>query len=154
MRFAKPDATDAELWRALEVARIDDLVASLPKGLETIAGSRGQRFSGGEQQRLTIARTVLRDPKILVLDEATSALDTATEAAVSDAIKALRGKVTTVTVAHRLATIKHADQIFFMSDGRVVSHGTFAELVAAVPEFANQAALAGLADTLGTGAAE
>ncbi len=88
LRFAKPDATDEELWQALKIARIDDLVATLPAGLDTIVGSRGQRFSGGEQQRLAIARTVLRDPKVLVLDEATSALDNDTERELQEALDA------------------------------------------------------------------
>jgi len=139
---------------ALTQAQLMPTIETRMGGIDGRIGERGLALSGGQRQRLGIARALYSQPLVLVLDEATSALDTATEAAVSDAIKALRGKVTTVTVAHRLATIKHADQIFFMSDGRVVSHGTFAELVAAVPEFANQAALAGLADTLGTGAAE
>lgn len=124
LRFAKPDATDDELWHALEVARIDDLVAGLPAGLDTVVGARGQRFSGGEQQRLAIARTVLRDPRILVLDEATSALDTATEREVQAALEALSAGRTTVTIAHRLSTVRDADQIVVLDHGRVVERGS------------------------------
>jgi ATP-binding cassette subfamily B protein len=131
LRFAKPDATDDELWRALEVAHIDDLVAELPAGLDTVVGARGQRFSGGEQQRLAIARTVLRDPRILVLDEATSALDNATERQVQAALEALSAGRTTLTIAHRLSTVRDADQIVVLDHGRVVEHGEHAGLMAA-----------------------
>lgn len=141
LRFAKPDATDAELWAALEVARIDELVASLPKGLDTIAGSRGQRFSGGEQQRLAIARTVLRDPKILVLDEATSALDNDTERELQAALDALASGRTTLTIAHRLSTVRDADQIAVLDHGQVVETGTHAELIEADGRYAHLAAV-------------
>ena len=129
LRFAKPDATDAELWQALEIAQIDDLVAGLPAGLDTVVGSRGQRFSGGEQQRLAIARTVLRDPKIIVLDEATSALDNDTERELQAALDALAAGRTTLTIAHRLSTIRDADQIAVLDHGRIVETGTHTELV-------------------------
>lgn len=140
LRFAKPEATDAELWQALEVARIDDLVASLPLGLDTIAGSRGQRFSGGEQQRLAIARTVLRDPKILVLDEATSALDNDTERELQAALDALASGRTRLTIAHRLSTIRDADQIAVLDHGQVIETGTHAELLEADGRYAHLAA--------------
>jgi ATP-binding cassette, subfamily B, bacterial len=140
LRFAKPDATDEELWQALEIARIDDLVAALPAGLDTIVGSRGQRFSGGEQQRLAIARTVLRDPKILVLDEATSALDNDTERELQAALDALANGRTTLTIAHRLSTIRNADQIAVLDHGHVVETGTHTELVATGGRYAQLAA--------------
>jgi ATP-binding cassette subfamily B protein len=140
LRFAKPDATDEELWQALEIARIDDLVAALPAGLDTIVGSRGQRFSGGEQQRLAIARTVLRDPKILVLDEATSALDNDTERELQAALDALAYGRTTLTIAHRLSTIRNADQIAVLDHGHVVETGTHTELVATGGRYAQLAA--------------
>ena len=147
LRFAKPDATDEELWQALEIARIDDLVAALPAGLDTIVGSRGQRFSGGEQQRLAIARTVLRDPKILVLDEATSALDNDTERELQAALDALANGRTTLTIAHRLSTIRNADQIAVLDHGHIVETGTHTELVATGGRYAQLAAADELSPT-------
>lgn len=114
-------------------------------GLQTMAGERGFAFSGGQRQRLGIARALYTDPLVLVMDEATSALDTATEEAVTHALRELHGDVTVVTVAHRLSTIRHADQVCFMSGGTIAARGTFDEVVAAHPEFAHQANLAGLA---------
>lgn len=131
LQLAKENADDAELWQALRVARIDSLIASLPEGLDTIVGARGFRFSGGEQQRIAIARTVLRDPAILILDEATSALDNETERLVQDGLNDLSKGRTTLTIAHRLSTIREADQIVVLDDGRVVERGTHDELLAA-----------------------
>ncbi|WP_106848726.1 ABC transporter ATP-binding protein [Blastococcus sp. Marseille-P5729] len=128
--LAKPGATEAELWRALGAAQIADLVASLPKGLDTVVGSRGHRFSGGEKQRLAIARTLLRDPKVLVLDEATSALDNDTERELQAALDRLVEGRTTITIAHRLSTIEAADRIAVLSHGKVVETGTHDELLA------------------------
>jgi ATP-binding cassette subfamily B protein len=129
LRYAKPDATDAEIEAAARAARIHDLVASLPDGYDTVVGSRGHRFSGGEKQRIAIARTLLRNPRILVLDEATSALDTETERAVQDAFDTLAEGRTTITIAHRLSTVRHADQIAVLDHGRVVERGTHEELL-------------------------
>lgn len=139
LRYAKADATDAELWQALHVAQISELVATLPDGLDTIVGARGQRFSGGEQQRLAIARTVLRDPRILVLDEATSALDNETERALQSALDALAAGRTTVTIAHRLSTIRDADQIVVLDHGRIAEIGGVDELAAAGGRYARLA---------------
>src|SRR5207253_2775839 len=111
LRFAKPDATDNEIEAAAEAAQIQRLISSLPDGYDTVVGERGYRFSGGEKQRLAIARAILRNPPILILDEATSALDTRTEHAVQEAIDALSANGTTITIAHRLSTIRNADQI-------------------------------------------
>ncbi|WNI19096.1 ABC transporter ATP-binding protein [Actinacidiphila sp. ITFR-21] len=130
LRFAKPDATDEEIRAAAEAAQIHDHIAGLPDGYDTLVGERGYRFSGGEKQRLAIARTILRDPPVLILDEATSALDTRTEGAVQDAIDALSAGRTTITIAHRLSTIRDADQIAVLDAGRIVERGTHDELVA------------------------
>ncbi len=129
LRFAKPDATDEELHQAAKAAQIHDHIASLPDGYDTVVGERGHRFSGGEKQRLAIARTILRDPPVLILDEATSALDTRTEAAVQDAIDALSANRTTLTIAHRLSTVRAADQIVVLDSGRVAERGTHEELL-------------------------
>ncbi len=128
---AKADASDAELWQALEAAQIAPLVAGLADGLDTIVGARGLRFSGGEKQRFAIARTLLRDPRVLVLDEATSALDNDTERELQAALDVVVRGRTTITIAHRLSTIRHADQIAVLDHGRVVERGTHEELVGA-----------------------
>ncbi|MFI7500774.1 ABC transporter ATP-binding protein [Streptomyces sp. NPDC049687] len=129
LRFAKPDATDEELYAAARAAQIHDHIAALPDGYDTVVGERGHRFSGGEKQRLAIARTILRDPPVLILDEATSALDTRTERAVQEAIDALSANRTTLTIAHRLSTIRSADQIVVLDAGRVAERGTHEELL-------------------------
>ncbi len=126
---AKPDATDAELEAACRAARIHHVIEALPDGYDTMVGSRGHRFSGGEKQRLAIARTLLRDPRILVLDEATSALDNETERAVQDALDELAVGRTTITIAHRLSTVRNADQIAVLDHGRVVELGSHEELL-------------------------
>jgi ATP-binding cassette, subfamily B, bacterial len=129
LRYARPDATDAELEVAARAARIHDLIASLPDGYDTVVGSRGHRFSGGEKQRIAIARTLLRNPRILVLDEATSALDTETERAVQEAFDTLSEGRTTITIAHRLSTVRDADQIVVLDHGRIVERGTHEALL-------------------------
>ncbi len=126
--LADPNASDATLWQALASAQIADLVAGLPDGLETLVGARGHRFSGGEQQRLAIARTLLRNPRVLVLDEATSALDNTTEAAVQLALDHLAVGRTTLTIAHRLSTVEEADQLAVLSAGAIIEMGTPAAL--------------------------
>jgi ATP-binding cassette subfamily B protein len=130
LRFAQPDANDEELEGALRAARIWDLVASLPDGLDTVVGERGYRMSGGEKQRLAIARLLLKDPAIVILDEATSHLDSESEVAIQRALdEALRGR-TAIVIAHRLSTIVDADRILVVDDGRIVESGTHATLLA------------------------
>ncbi|WP_225848680.1 ABC transporter ATP-binding protein [Streptomyces sp. HPF1205] len=130
LRFARPQATAEEVIAASRAAQIHDLIESLPDGYDTVVGERGYRFSGGEKQRLAITRTMLRDPKVLVLDEATSALDTRTERSVQKALDRLRAGRTTITIAHRLSTVRSADLIVVLDGGRIVEQGTHAELLA------------------------
>nr|WP_239092432.1 ABC transporter ATP-binding protein [Actinoplanes abujensis] len=140
LRYAKPGATDAELEAAARAAQIHEVIAALPDGYDTMVGSRGHRFSGGEKQRIAIARTLLRDPRILVLDEATSALDNETERAVQRAFDDLAVGRTTVTIAHRLSTIRNADQIAVVDHGRILENGTHAGLVEVGGRYATLAA--------------
>jgi ATP-binding cassette subfamily B protein len=130
LRYAKPDATDAELEEAAAAARIHHVIAALPDGYDTVVGERGYRFSGGEKQRIAIARTILRNPPILVLDEATSSLDTETERLVQEALDRLSEGRTTIAIAHRLSTIRDADQIVVLDHGSVVEIGRHEELLA------------------------
>jgi ATP-binding cassette subfamily B protein len=140
LRYAKPEATDAQIEEAARSAQIHDLIVSLPDGYDTMVGSRGHRFSGGERQRLAIARTLLRDPRVLVLDEATSALDTETERAVQKAFDALARGRTTVTVAHRLSTVRDADQILVLDHGQIIEAGNHDSLIADNGRYAGLAA--------------
>jgi ATP-binding cassette subfamily B protein len=140
LRYARPDATDDEIEAAARAAQIHDLIAGLPDGYDTVVGSRGHRFSGGEKQRIAIARTLLRDPRVLVLDEATSALDTETERAVQRALDELSRGRTTITIAHRLSTVRGADQIVVIDHGRIVEAGTHDSLVARDGRYATLAA--------------
>ena len=140
LRYARPSATDAEIEAAARAAQIHDLIAGLPDGYDTMVGSRGHRFSGGEKQRIAIARTLLRDPRVLVLDEATSALDTETERAVQKAFDALARGRTTITIAHRLSTVRNADQIVVLDHGQIIESGTHTSLVAGRGRYAALAA--------------
>lgn len=127
--LAKPGATDDELWEVLGAAQIAEHIAKLPDGLGTRVGERGYRFSGGEKQRIAVARTMLRDPRILILDEATSALDNETERALQDALDHLSQGRTTITIAHRLSTIEDADEIVVLGHGRTIERGTYSRMV-------------------------
>jgi ATP-binding cassette subfamily B protein len=130
LTYAKPSATEDELWAAVDDAQIGELIRSLPNGLDTVVGDRGYRLSGGEKQRLAIARLLLKAPEIVILDEATAHLDSESEAAVQDALaRALAGR-TSLVIAHRLSTILNADKVLVLDSGRVVETGTHAELLA------------------------
>ena len=130
LRYARPDATDAEIIAACQAANIHDRIMSFADGYETITGERGFRLSGGEKQRLAIARVLIKDPRILILDEATSALDTATERLVQEALEHAMADRTTFAIAHRLSTIMNADVIFGIADGQLIEQGAHAELLA------------------------
>jgi ATP-binding cassette subfamily B protein len=137
LRFAKPEATDEEVEEAARAAQIHELIASLPDGYGTVVGERGHRFSGGERQRMAIARTMLRNPPILVLDEATSALDTQTERLVQEALERLAAGRTTIAIAHRLSTVRDAEQIVVLDRGHVAETGTHDELLVAGGRYAS-----------------
>jgi ATP-binding cassette subfamily B protein len=130
LRYARPDVTEERMWQVLEAAQIADLVRSLPDGLETVVGERGYRLSGGERQRLAIARLLLKAPPIVVLDEATAHLDSESEAAVQRALDlAMEGR-TSIVIAHRLSTVRNADQILVVDQGRIVQRGRHEDLLA------------------------
>ena len=130
LQMIQPDASDEQIWEALEFASSSEFVRKLPQGLDTVIGDRGIRLSGGERQRLVLARAVIRKPSILVLDEATSALDTENEKKIQEAIDRLKGTMTVIVVAHRLSTIRHADQVIVIDQGKLVERGEFVQLAA------------------------
>jgi ATP-binding cassette subfamily B protein len=130
LRYARPEASEEEMWAALRAAQIGELVEALPDQLDTVVGDRGYRLSGGEKQRLALARLLLKAPRVVVLDEATAHLDSESEAAVQKALKtALRGR-TSLVIAHRLSTIREADEILVVHDGRIAERGRHEELLA------------------------
>jgi ATP-binding cassette subfamily B protein len=137
LRQAAPTATEEELWAALAAAQVDHVIAALPEGLETVVGARGHRFSGGERQRLAVARTLLVNPPILVLDEATSSLDTDTERELQAALDNLMAGRTTLTIAHRLSTVRNADEIVVLEGGRVVERGSHEDLLSSGGRYAS-----------------
>jgi ATP-binding cassette subfamily B protein len=129
LRYARPNATDEELEAATRAAAIHDRIAELPEGYDTFVGERGYKLSGGEKQRIAIARVLLKDPRILILDEATSALDTVSERLIQAAFERVMAGRTTIAIAHRLSTILRADRILVYERGRIVERGTHAELI-------------------------
>jgi ABC-type multidrug transport system fused ATPase/permease subunit len=141
-----PDGTfkESQIWKSLEVSQLGDFVRNLPSQISTIVDDQGSSLSGGQRQRLGIARALITGPRLLILDEATSALDGETEANISAAIQSLKGEVTVILIAHRLSTVRQADQVVYLENGKVVSVGTFDEVRSSVPNFNNQAKLMGL----------
>jgi ABC-type multidrug transport system fused ATPase/permease subunit len=142
--FPAETATDASIWHALEVAQLSDFVRNLPGGIDEHIGESGVKFSGGQRQRLGIARAMFTHPKLIILDEATSSLDGQTESEISSALAQLSGSVTFLIIAHRLSTIREATQVVYMDKGSVVARGTFSEVRTQVSDFENQAQLMGL----------
>src|SRR5262249_36191116 len=129
IRYGRPDATKDEIERACRLAQIHDVIAALPEGCQTKEGERGYKLSGGEKQRLALARVILRDPRILILDEATSSLDSRSEALIQQALEPLLAGRTSLVIAHRLSTVLRADQILVLDKGRIVERGTHGELL-------------------------
>lgn len=144
MGFPKKVASDELVWAALEVAQLAEHVRGLPQGIDTVVGHGGTMMSGGQRQRLGIARAMFTQPKLLVLDEATSSLDGQTETDVSDSLGGLKGAATVILVAHRLSTVRNADQVVYMENGKILARGTFSEVRSLIPNFDNQAKLMGL----------
>jgi ATP-binding cassette subfamily C protein len=142
--YSLGDLDRAKVLKCLQTAQLDEYMSTLPNGIDTIVGEAASRMSGGQLQRLGIARAIYTDPKLLVLDEATSALDGKTESDVSDAIIALKGKITIVLIAHRLSTVLKADRLAYLESGKLLCVGTFDEVKKQIPEFAHQASLSGL----------
>jgi ABC-type multidrug transport system fused ATPase/permease subunit len=142
--FGVPDdeIADDQVWEALALAQLADVVRSLTEGLDHMIGEGGVQLSGGQRQRLGVARAVYHDPKVLMFDEATSALDNETEFKLTELLDGLRGRLTTITIAHRLSTVRRCDRLFYLEQGRVIAQGTFAELNAAIPGFARMVELA------------
>jgi subfamily B ATP-binding cassette protein MsbA len=129
IRFARPDATRAEIEAVSRIAHADEFIRGFPDGYDTVVGERGIKLSGGQRQRIAIARAILADPRILILDEATSSLDSESEALIQDGLRRLREGRTAFVIAHRLSTIRSADQILVLEDGEIVERGTHAQLM-------------------------
>jgi ABC-type multidrug transport system fused ATPase/permease subunit len=144
MGFPLHVATDERVNRAIQIAGLTDFVSSLPRGLDTQVGENGAKISGGQRQRLGIARAMFTEPKLLVLDEATSALDGETESKIAESILGLKGKVTVIMIAHRLSAVRDADQVIYVEEGKLIAKGSFGELRSQIPDFDQQARLMGL----------
>ena len=141
--FPNEFSRNDEVVRSLKIAQLWDFVAGLPNGLDTYVGERGAKISGGQRQRLGIARALFTNPKLLVLDEATSSLDGMTEIGISEAISALSGEVTVVLIAHRLSTVRNVDQVVYLDQGKVLAVGSFDQVRSQVPDFDAQVRLMG-----------
>ena len=142
--FEPLEIPETEIWRAIEIAQLSELISSLPKGLDSVIGEGGANLSGGQRQRLGIARAILSNPRLLVMDEATSSLDSQTEETLTNAIRELSGHSTVIIIAHRLSTVRDANQVCYVQNGKVEFIGSFEEVVRQVPEFATQAQIMGL----------
>ena len=142
--YSKDLASDEMVWEAVNFAELGDVVKKLPNGLDTEIGERGIKLSGGQRQRLGIARALFSKPQLLVLDEATSSLDSETEQRISKAIQNLQGKVTVVIIAHRLSTVREADHVYYLEDGKIKASGSFEVVRKMSPGFDQQAKLLGL----------
>ena len=144
MSFPSELVADSDIWKALDGALLSDFVKELPEDLDSYVGDRGVNLSGGQRQRLGIARALFTQPRMLILDEATSSLDGKTEAAISRAIQAMHGRVTVITIAHRLSTVMNSDRVLYLDQGRLIAQGKFNEVRNLVPDFDEQAKLMGL----------
>jgi ABC-type multidrug transport system fused ATPase/permease subunit len=142
--YPRAEATDELVWEALKVAQLADFVKNLPQKLDSEVGDRGTKISGGQRQRLGIARAMFTKPLLLVLDEATSSLDGETEANISGAVQQMRGNVTVIMIAHRLSTVRDADLVLYMNNGKLIGSGSFNEVRKLIPDFDKQANLMGL----------
>jgi subfamily B ATP-binding cassette protein MsbA len=135
--YGRPDATEDQILRAARLARADEFIRKLPDGYNTLLGERGETLSGGQRQRIAIARALIRDSPILLLDEPSASLDAESEAAIFEGLNTLLAGRTSITIAHRLATVRNADRIFVLDDGRIVEEGTHQQLLAAGGEYAH-----------------
>ena len=144
MGYESGEVPEEAIWEALQLAQLDDLVKSLPEGINSHVGDRGTKLSGGQRQRLGIARALLTKPKLLVLDEATSSLDGETEANISMALSSLQGAVTIILIAHRLSSVRTAEKVVYLTEGKVICEGSFEFVRNTVPNFDKQAKLMGL----------
>jgi ABC-type multidrug transport system fused ATPase/permease subunit len=144
MGYPAESVPDSYVWDALKIAQLDDFVRGLDFGLDSQVGDRGTKISGGQRQRLGIARAMFTKPQLLVLDEATSSLDGETEANISDSINAMRGNVTVLMIAHRLSTVRNADLVVYLENGSIIATGSFESVRNQVPDFDRQAQLMGL----------
>ena len=144
MGYPKSIYADTEIQKAIKIAKLDEFINQLPEGLDTPVGERGTKISGGQRQRLGIARAMFTNPSLLILDEATSSLDAITEADINESIQRMRGIVTVVVIAHRLSTVRNSNLVIYMDEGKILATGSFEEVRTKIPNFDTQAKLMGL----------